>query len=104
MRLEQLPLAGAFIVSPERHCDARGWFARTFCRDEFAAHGLTGAPSRYALIDNARRVRRGLSRQEYAAAMGALFAPFTRVAAASPHAPAPTTSTSTSASIWPLTA
>ena len=54
-----------------------------------AAHGLTGAPSQYALIDNARRARLGLTREEYAAAMGALFAPFTRVAAANPHAAAP---------------
>ena len=51
-----------------------------------AAHGLTGAPSQYALIDNARRARLGQTREEYAAAMGALFAPFTRVAAANPHA------------------
>ncbi|MFZ0017357.1 MAG: dTDP-4-dehydrorhamnose 3,5-epimerase family protein, partial [Acetobacteraceae bacterium] len=41
MRFDELPLAGAFVISPERHCDTRGWFARTFCRDEFAAHGLT---------------------------------------------------------------
>ena len=54
-----------------------------------AAHGLAGAPSQYALIDNARRARLGLTRAQYAAAMGALFAPFTRVAAASPHAAAP---------------
>jgi acetyl-CoA C-acetyltransferase len=54
-----------------------------------AAHGLTGAPSQYALIDNARRARLGLSRAEYAAAMGALFAPFSRVAAGHPHASAP---------------
>src|SRR6185312_14641955 len=54
-----------------------------------AAHGLTGAPSQYALIDNARRARLGQTREEYAAAMGALFAPFTRVAAANPHAAAP---------------
>ena len=54
-----------------------------------AAHGLTGAPSQYALIDNARRARLGQTREEYAAAMGALFAPFTRVAAANPHASAP---------------
>ncbi len=54
-----------------------------------AAHGLAGASSQYALIDNARRARLGLTRQEYAAAMGALFAPFTRVAAANPHAAAP---------------
>jgi dTDP-4-dehydrorhamnose 3,5-epimerase len=40
MRFEELPLAGTFVVSPERHRDARGWLARTFCRDEFAARGL----------------------------------------------------------------
>lgn len=55
-----------------------------------AAHGLTSAASQYALAENARRARLGLSRQEYAAAMGAVFAPFTKIAAASPHAAAPT--------------
>ncbi|GAA4577310.1 acetyl-CoA acetyltransferase [Planotetraspora kaengkrachanensis] len=54
-----------------------------------AAHGLTGAPSQYALFDNARRARLKQSREEYAAGMGALFAPFTKVAAANPHAAAP---------------
>ncbi len=54
-----------------------------------AAHGLTDAPSQYALLENARRAREGLSREAYAAAMGALFAPFTRVAAANPFAPRP---------------
>ncbi|BEL05239.1 hypothetical protein Q0Z83_034300 [Actinoplanes sichuanensis] len=52
-------------------------------------HGLTDAPGQYALFDNARRARLKLSRQEYAAAIGALFAPFTRVAAANPHSAAP---------------
>jgi dTDP-4-dehydrorhamnose 3,5-epimerase len=33
-------LAGAFIIDIERLPDERGFFARTFCRDEFAAHGL----------------------------------------------------------------
>ena len=55
-----------------------------------AAHGLTGPPSQYALIENARRARLRQTRAEYAAAMGALFAPFTRVAAGNPHAAAPT--------------
>ncbi len=40
MRFEELTLAGAFVVSLERQHDGRGWFARTFCRDEFTAHGL----------------------------------------------------------------
>jgi dTDP-4-dehydrorhamnose 3,5-epimerase len=40
MLFTELDLAGAFIVAQQRHEDARGYFARTFCRDEFAAHGL----------------------------------------------------------------
>ncbi|GIH94788.1 acetyl-CoA acetyltransferase [Planobispora siamensis] len=54
------------------------------------AHRLMDAPSQYALFDNARRARLGQGRREYAAGMGALFAPFTKVAAANPHAAAPT--------------
>lgn len=53
-------------------------------------HGLADMPSQYALFDNARRARLGHTREEYAAGMGELFAPFTRVAAANPHAAAPT--------------
>jgi dTDP-4-dehydrorhamnose 3,5-epimerase len=33
-------LKGAFVIEPERHEDFRGFFARTFCRREFAEHGL----------------------------------------------------------------
>ena len=54
-----------------------------------AAHGLTDAPSQYALLENARRAREGLSREAYAARMGALFARFTEVAAANPFAASP---------------
>ncbi len=69
--------------------DDRGYGLEGLVSRHLAAHGLTGAPSQYALIDNARRARLKLNRAEYAAAMGALFAPFTRVAAANPHASAP---------------
>ena len=55
-----------------------------------AALGLDHAPAAYALFENARRARLGLSRAEYATAMGELFAPFTEVAARNPHAAAPT--------------
>jgi acetyl-CoA C-acetyltransferase len=54
-----------------------------------AAHGLIGAPSQYALLENARRARIGLTRAQYATAMGELFEPFSRVAAGNPHAAAP---------------
>jgi dTDP-4-dehydrorhamnose 3,5-epimerase len=33
-------LRGAFIIIPEKNEDRRGYFARTFCRKEFVAHGL----------------------------------------------------------------
>lgn len=41
MRFEELGLSGAFVVEPEPHADERGFFARTWCRDEFAEHGLS---------------------------------------------------------------
>jgi acetyl-CoA C-acetyltransferase len=43
----------------------------------------------YALFENARRARLGLSRDAYALEMGRLFAPFTKVAAGNPHAMSP---------------
>lgn len=33
-------LAGVLIIEPERREDRRGFFARTWCQEEFAAHGL----------------------------------------------------------------
>jgi dTDP-4-dehydrorhamnose 3,5-epimerase len=40
MRFTELPLEGAYIIEPEPLEDERGFFARTFCVDEFMAHGL----------------------------------------------------------------
>ena len=40
MRFLSTPLAGAWIIEPERRQDERGFFARTFCVNEFKAHGL----------------------------------------------------------------
>src|SRR5262249_17493520 len=40
MIFSETALAGAFIIEPERVHDHRGFFARTWCRQEFAAHGL----------------------------------------------------------------
>ena len=33
-------LRGAWLIEPERLEDERGFFARTWCQDEFAGHGL----------------------------------------------------------------
>ncbi len=40
MKFTATSLAGAVIVEPEFRADARGGFARAFCREEFTANGL----------------------------------------------------------------
>ena len=40
MRFFETPLAGAWVLELELLEDERGYFARTFCSDEFGAHGL----------------------------------------------------------------
>lgn len=49
------PLAGAFIVDLEPHGDARGFFARSFCADEFAAHGVELTPRQCSVSFNESR-------------------------------------------------
>lgn len=39
----ETPLAGAYVIELEKHGDERGFFARVFCRDEFAKVGLASA-------------------------------------------------------------
>ncbi|MEM7435567.1 MAG: dTDP-4-dehydrorhamnose 3,5-epimerase [Myxococcota bacterium] len=41
MIFTETEVVGAFIIEMEPHQDERGWFARSFCQDEFAAHGLS---------------------------------------------------------------
>jgi dTDP-4-dehydrorhamnose 3,5-epimerase len=43
MRFESLPIEGAMRVAIEPQHDVRGFFARTFCTAQFAAHGLPTA-------------------------------------------------------------
>lgn len=40
MIFTETPLAEAVLIGPERREDERGYFARTFCVEEFAANGL----------------------------------------------------------------
>jgi dTDP-4-dehydrorhamnose 3,5-epimerase len=40
MIFTETKLKGAYVVDLERREDARGFFARAFCQNEFAAHGL----------------------------------------------------------------
>jgi dTDP-4-dehydrorhamnose 3,5-epimerase len=43
MRFLPSMLTGAYVIEPERREDDRGFFARTWCRQAFAARGLSTA-------------------------------------------------------------
>lgn len=47
-------LPGCHIVEPERHVDERGFFARTFAAEDFAAHGLNPSVSQVSVSYNTR--------------------------------------------------
>jgi acetyl-CoA C-acetyltransferase len=104
-QIEAGAVVGAEAISTVRHLKARGdsrnWAedsdgtmedegrgAKGLVNRRNTAHGIQAAPVAYGLLENARRARLGLSREDYAREMGALFAPFTRVAAANPYASA----------------
>ncbi len=55
MKFSATPIAGAFVVDIERMDDERGFFARTFCRDEFAARGLRSSFVQCNLSSNPRK-------------------------------------------------
>ncbi|MFP4322859.1 MAG: dTDP-4-dehydrorhamnose 3,5-epimerase [Anaerolineales bacterium] len=40
MQFIETPIPGAYLIQPEPRQDERGFFARVYCQDEFAAHGL----------------------------------------------------------------
>jgi dTDP-4-dehydrorhamnose 3,5-epimerase len=40
MRFTETGVAGAYLIEPEPVADERGFFARTWCREEFLANGL----------------------------------------------------------------
>jgi len=95
-------LCGAEAISTVRHLtglgETRDWsevlggqledrgFGDLDTSRDLGRHGARSAISLYALFENARRGRLGMSRAEYALEMGRLFAPFTDVAASNPHA------------------
>jgi dTDP-4-dehydrorhamnose 3,5-epimerase len=58
------PLAGAVLLELERKTDERGFFARTWCREEFIAQGLDPALAQCSVSFNHRRgTLRGLHLQ-----------------------------------------
>ena len=59
MRFQAFEPHGLWLVRPDRRLDERGAFARTFCKDEFAAHGL---PTRFPQSNASTNTRRGTIR------------------------------------------
>lgn len=55
MRFTELELSGVVLVDIESRNDSRGLFARSFCRDEFTAHGLDPTISQCNVSFNVKR-------------------------------------------------
>ncbi|MES1240975.1 MAG: dTDP-4-dehydrorhamnose 3,5-epimerase [Acidobacteriota bacterium] len=55
MIFKETPLAGAFVLEAERIEDDRGFFARSYSRDEWTAHGLDPEIAQCSLSFNHRR-------------------------------------------------
>lgn len=41
MKFTETPIQGAWVIDLQKRGDERGFFARVFCENEFAEHGLT---------------------------------------------------------------
>ena len=59
MIFTETPLAGAYLIDVEKRGDERGFFARTFCEQEFATHGLA---TRIVQANNSLSARKGTLR------------------------------------------
>ena len=55
MKFQPLALTGAYLIEPEAHADERGFFARTFCENEFLGKGLISRFPQSSVSFNARR-------------------------------------------------
>ena len=64
MKFQESPLAGAYTIEMDRLEDERGFFARSYSAEEFAARGLPAAMPQSSVSFNARRgTLRGLHYQ-----------------------------------------
>lgn len=55
MIFHETRLAGAYVIDAERREDERGYFARVFCTDEFAAFGLKPVVAQSSVSFNVKR-------------------------------------------------
>ena len=54
MKFQESPLAGAYTIEMDRLEDERGFFARSYCAEEFAARGLASVMPQSSVSFNAR--------------------------------------------------
>jgi dTDP-4-dehydrorhamnose 3,5-epimerase len=59
MRFTPTPLTGAYLIDIEPRGDERGFFARAFCRNEFAEQGLQ---TEFVQVNNSLSAQRGTLR------------------------------------------
>jgi dTDP-4-dehydrorhamnose 3,5-epimerase len=52
MQFEPTALDGTLLITPDRHADQRGFFARLYCAEEFAAAGIVFHPPQINLSRN----------------------------------------------------
>ena len=55
MIFTETKLKGAFVIDLERREDDRGFFARTFCRQEFRERGLNSVIAQASIASNRRK-------------------------------------------------
>ena len=55
MIFAETELEGAFVIEPEKKEDERGFFARTWCREEFLARGLNPCLAQCSVSYNKRK-------------------------------------------------
>jgi len=55
MTFHETRIPGAFEIHLEHHRDERGFFARTWCREEFRRHGLNAELAQCSISFNARK-------------------------------------------------
>ncbi len=61
MIFTETKLKGAFVIDLEKRSDERGFFARTYCADEFAKHGLkTNMPQSNMSLSKHKHTIRGM--------------------------------------------
>ncbi len=59
MTFDETPLGGAYVIELERRDDSRGFFARVFCKEEFADRGLA---NQFVQVNNSLAEHKGTLR------------------------------------------